>query len=257
MPLNSCSRRQLLNHERCCLSRAYGVASQRLSSKELDAALPLVFVGISPPFRGLLAPTIFRGCHQISRLMGLGQSHGTENGSLWTDLMSMNLGEFLTKGMVWLATAGYAWSVLAYSFSGSNRRWDSVARAVWTLACLSLLVHTLLAFHFYHDWSHSHAYRETARQTAELTGREWGYGLYVNYFFVTAWIADVVWWWRGLDLYRRRSTALASAWQVFLLFMFFNGAVVFAHGATRLMGIFVCAAVLIGLATQWRQRLMQ
>lgn len=163
-------------------------------------------------------------------------------------------GNFLTRATVWVAAIGYASSVVVYSLSGGNRRRDSAARAIWTLACLNLVVHTLLAFHFYHGWSHAHAYRETARQTAELTGFEWGGGLYVNYFFVIAWIADVVWWWRGLELYRRRSKVLAAAWQAFLLFMFFNGAVVFAAGATRLMGLLVCGAVVIAWLARRRDR---
>ena len=35
--------------------------------------------------------------------------------------------------------------------------------------------------------------KNSARQTAEVFGLDWGGGLYVNYAFTAAWVADVAW----------------------------------------------------------------
>src|SRR5262245_61035199 len=133
----------------------------------------------------------------------------------------------LTRATIWITLAGYATAVVAYGLSGGARRWDRIARLAWTVACVALLAHIACAFQFVHGWSQEHAYRETARQTAAVFGLNWGGGLYVNYVFAACWIADVAWWWRGLDSYRRRPRILSAAWQGFLIFMFFNATVVF------------------------------
>jgi hypothetical protein len=83
------------------------------------------------------------------------------------------------------------------------KRRDPAARLAWTLACAFYLMHVAAAFQFHHHWSHLAAYRETAQQTAEVFGLNWGGGLYFNYAFTIVWIADALWWWRiGLDGYR-------------------------------------------------------
>src|SRR5262245_37630085 len=94
-------------------------------------------------------------------------------------------------------------------------RRDRYARAAWTAACALYLAHVAAAFHFYHGWSHEAAYDETARRTAELMGTGWGGGLYFNYVFTIIWIADAIWWWRGLRLYRTRAPWITSAVHVF------------------------------------------
>jgi hypothetical protein len=97
------------------------------------------------------------------------------------------------------------------------------------------------AYHFYHNWSHAAAYRETARQTAEVTGLDWGGGLFINYALVIGWVIDVALWrLRGLDAYRKRPRWLAAAWQGFLLFIIFNATVVFKTGPLRWIGLGLC-----------------
>ncbi len=121
----------------------------------------------------------------------------------------MTKGELLTRLTIWIALAGYFTGVVALKLSRDRRKWEQAARLAWTIGCLSLLVHVACAFHFYHGWSHDAAYRETARQTSEVTGLDWGGGLYINYAFVTGWVIDV-----GscfLRLRRMRSVLAASA----------------------------------------------
>lgn len=154
----------------------------------------------------------------------------------------MSRGEFLTRFTIWVTLAGYFAGVALIALSRKNRRRERAARLVWTIACISLLAHAACAFHIYHDWSQDSAYRETARQTAEVVGLNWGGGLYINYALMAGWVADVAWWWRGLDAYRRRPRALVAIWQGFLIFMFFNATVVFKTGPLRFIGLSLCLA---------------
>jgi hypothetical protein len=161
----------------------------------------------------------------------------------------MSRGEFLTRVTIWAALAAYLAGTVCYLLSRRRYRWDLAARLVWTFACVSLLAHVACAFHFYHGWSHDSAYRDTARQTAEVVGLNWGGGLYINYVLVAAWVADVVWWWRGLEAYRLRPAPLVAAWQGFLLFIFFNGTVIFEAGLLRWLGL--CSYLALALVW-WR-----
>jgi len=149
----------------------------------------------------------------------------------------MTKGELLTRITIWLALAGYAIGASFYLLSRGRRRWDVVARMAWTGGCASLLIHVVCAFHYYHNWSHEAAYRETARQTAELTGFAWGGGLFINYALVVGWIIDVAWWRRSLDAYRNRPLWLSAIWQGFLIFIIFNATVVFKTGPLRWIGL--------------------
>jgi hypothetical protein len=135
------------------------------------------------------------------------------------------------------------------AMAGWLARWDRLSRVTWTVACAFYLAHVAAAFHFYHGWSHSAAYRETARQTAEVFGVNWGGGLYFNYAFTAIWVADVLWWWRGLTAYRLRARWITASIHLFFAFMFFNATVIFARGWTRWFGVFA-TTVLFGL--WWR-----
>src|SRR5687767_13567769 len=146
----------------------------------------------------------------------------------------MSNGELLTRATIWITITGYAAGTAVFALSRGRRKWDAVARLAWTGAVVGLLAHVAFAFHFYHRWSHSAAYSDTARQTNELFGLNWGGGLYVNYALLTGWILDVMWWWfGGLDAYRRRPWPLVLAWHGFLIFVVFNATVIFENGYAR------------------------
>ncbi len=118
------------------------------------------------------------------------------------------IGEFLTRGTIWVSIVGYVVGSVIFALSLATRsraRWDAAARVVWSVACASLIAHFISAFQFYHGWSHAAAYRDTARQTEDVFGFNWGGGLFINYALLFAWILDIVCWWRnGLDSYRKR-----------------------------------------------------
>jgi hypothetical protein len=152
------------------------------------------------------------------------------------------MGELLTRGTVWLALTLYVAGEIA------RRRSRSSVAARWLnpLGCAVFIAHVACAFHFYHAWSHSVAYADTARQTAEMVGWNSGAGLYVNYFFATVWIADAFWSWITPS-YTARPIWITWAIRAFFWFMIFNGAVVFARGPMRGYGLLLS----LGLIACW------
>jgi hypothetical protein len=144
----------------------------------------------------------------------------------------------MTEWTIRLATLLYV-AAAATMIAGGARR----ARTPWTAACLLYVAHVASAFHFVHEWSHASAYRETARQTAELIGFDWGGGLYWNYLFTLVWTADAAWWWIDGTSYERRPRWVTAAVHGFVGFMFVNGVVVFATGPVRWAGAVATAAL--------------
>jgi hypothetical protein len=119
------------------------------------------------------------------------------------------------------------------------------ARTSWTLGFLFFAGHMVAAFHFHHHWSHDEAYAFTARQTAAMTGLDWGGGLYANYIFALVWAGDFVWWWRRRGSYESRSWAVEAIVQGYLAFMWFNATIVFGSWTGRVAGFISLLAVLI------------
>jgi hypothetical protein len=144
-------------------------------------------------------------------------------------------GELLTRLTIWGAL-----------FAAAIGAWRP-SRWAWTLGCAALLAHIACAFAFVHGWSHDDAYRETARQTAALTGLNWGGGVFFNYVFAAAWLADVFAWWLAPAVRARCPRWISLFWHGFFLFMVFNGAVVFISGPARGLGLAIC----ITLAWAW------
>ena len=161
----------------------------------------------------------------------------------------MDIGELLTRGTIWVSIAGYAIGSVIYAMSYSSRRsatWFSASRVIWSIACAGLIAHFISAFQFYHGWSHAAAYADTARQTREAFGLNWGGGVFFNYALLIAWITDLAWWWRsGLDSYRKRSLPLVVAWHGFLIFIIFNATVVFGDGIVRWIGLGICLVLIL------------
>jgi len=169
----------------------------------------------------------------------------------------MDSGEFLTRATIWVSMLGYAVGSIIFAVSFSSRRrvqWDSAARVVWTIACVSLIAHSISAFQYYHAWSHTAAYSDTARQTEELFGLNWGGGLFINYALLIVWVVDNGWWWRsGLDSYRERPWLLVALWHGLFIFIIFNATVVFADGIARWVGLAISVILTITWARIVRQ----
>ena len=153
------------------------------------------------------------------------------------------LGDLLTRATIWLSLGGYT-----VSFCLQTRRHPGrIALAAWLFGATAFVLHTLFAFHFFYQWSHSVALAETARQTKELTGFDSGSGLYLNYAFGLIWLADAIWWLQVGDEYSRRPRWLTFSLHAFFWFMIVNGAIVFGTGPVRVFGIALVAAMLFAL----------
>jgi len=145
----------------------------------------------------------------------------------------------LMYGTAWASLL--AWAASEWARSATR---GGLARLAWTAGAVFLLAHTALAFQLRHGWSHAAALRDTALQTEAVTGLDWGGGLYVNYAFVSLWVVEAAWWWVAPIGYRRRSRLLRRLTRTFFLFMFANGAIVFARGPVRILGALAILAVL-------------
>lgn len=155
----------------------------------------------------------------------------------------MDTGEWLTRGTVWLALSLYVASEMAAARRG--RELSHAARWVNTAGGAAFFAHVASAFHFYHHWSHTAAYEDTARQTAEFSGWNWGGGLYINYAFALVWLGEVAWSWANPNRYLQRPNWMTWFVRGFFLFMMFNGAVVFVHNAVRWFGLVLCLVLLV------------
>jgi hypothetical protein len=152
----------------------------------------------------------------------------------------------------WIALACF----VAAEFGKRPALVSARAPAKWTFpvsACglVLLLIHMAIGLDIRHDWSHTAAVRDTARQTAAVYGLDWGGGLYVNYVFAGIWALDV---WHGTRAGRarplHRRSGLLWALRVFYFTIIFNGAVVFVAGPRRWLG----AGLVLAMVWAWRRR---
>ena len=132
--------------------------------------------------------------------------------------------DFGLAATLWTARASAVFYGIALILIARKER--KSARILWTLGLTIYLIHVWCAFTYFYDWSHALAYRETARQTAELFGVNWGGGLYLNYLFTAVWLADCIWWWTDRESHRTRPGWVAVGLQAFLAFMFVNATIV-------------------------------
>lgn len=148
----------------------------------------------------------------------------------------------LVRGTMIAATVAWAAGEVLMRRSPSA---DRLARSIWTAGIVLALVHVALAFQLVYAWNHDAAVAATVQQAADRFGRGWRGGIYVNYVFLAIWSADACWWWLAPATRRSRPAALETARFALFAFMFINGAVIFASGIGRLIGI---AAVGVALA---------
>jgi hypothetical protein len=133
--------------------------------------------------------------------------------------------------------------------------WFAASRAFWTLGCVFFLLHVASAFHFYHSWSHEHAFDTTAERTYGMLGVRFGEGIYFSYLFALLWTSDVAWQWLAPAAYRNQPAWRSGLLLTYMAFIAFNGAVVFEGGVTRTVGIPVTIALLVaGAVVLLRQR---
>ncbi|MEL7496994.1 MAG: hypothetical protein AAFN77_05250 [Planctomycetota bacterium] len=122
----------------------------------------------------------------------------------------------------------------------------------WLLGSLFSLLHLIVTMLMVHGGSHTVAMAHTADQSEAMIGIRAGWGLYFNYAFVIIWLIDALWWIGLPTSFRRRSVWLNGAVIGFLIFVAFNGAVVFAQGPIRWISLamFAVLAILFLVSTR-------
>ncbi len=109
------------------------------------------------------------------------------------------IGELLIRWTARLAVACYVARLAFDVEQKAEANWQQSARWWWTIGCFFFLLHVIAAFHFEHHWNHAAAYEATAKRTAEVTGWDSGFGLYVNEAFLILWLTDTLCWWQDLS----------------------------------------------------------
>jgi hypothetical protein len=150
--------------------------------------------------------------------------------------LAANPGDMLVRNSIRLALAWYAVALglmmrlaagdwTARTMAGRSARW------CWTWGWLVYIVHVALAFHFVHHWSHAEAFDHVRKESG------FGPGIFVSYLFTAAWTADVALWWLAPERYSARSKWIDRLLHGFMLFIVFNGTVVYETGPVRWAGI--------------------
>ena len=141
----------------------------------------------------------------------------------------MDIGQTLAIWTVRLAVAFYVislWRFLFFVRTEPRRRPDGLYVASGTAAWSLCVIHVLLVFAFFHEWSHQAAWDHTAEVTERVTGLRFGGGLYVNYGFLAAWGFFVFSNFRGVP--GPRGTLLWEAiFHAVAVFMMINATAVF------------------------------
>jgi len=133
-------------------------------------------------------------------------------------------------------------------------RFDRILRMLWSVSFVLFVAHVLAAFHFHHGWNHAAAVAETARQTRDLIGLEFGVGLYFNYLFLLVWAFDLTWIWFVDAEITKRYRWLRIVWLTYLIFIAFNGVAIFKSGWMRAGGIAALTLITSGAILRWKHK---
>jgi hypothetical protein len=158
----------------------------------------------------------------------------------------------IVRATMIMATAAWAASEALTRRSLAS---DRAARTVSTIGLALALVHVALAFHIVYAWNHEAAVAATAQQAADRFGWGWRGSIYFNYVFLGIWIADVCWWWTAPRSHASRPAGFEAFRLAIFVFMFVNGAVIFASGVGRLVGV-VSVGVVLAAALARRPRMV-
>jgi hypothetical protein len=139
--------------------------------------------------------------------------------------------------LVWYFASLFLLLRLEREGESTSRTLIRAARWCWSWALLCFLVHVALAFHYYHDWSHRNAFQHTR----EVSGV--GEGIYASYLFTCLWVGDVIWWWLAPSSYAQRPEWVKRTLHVWMLFIVFNGTVVYESGAVRWLSLLAFAVL--------------
>lgn len=130
----------------------------------------------------------------------------------------------------------FTWLAMCMPTKASSDHLMPLARFVWTLGFITLVIHILIAFGVAHGWSHEAAV-EHVRKVGGFGG-----GIVVNYLFAAVWLADLIWWWSNAAGHASRPRWVGWAVHGFMVFVVVNATVVF--GTPIMRGIYAFALIL-------------
>ena len=157
-----------------------------------------------------------------------------------------DVGDLLTRNCVRLSLAWYSAALCLMMFLGPDD-WRArtmrgrLARWCWTWALVCFVVHVAMAFHYFHHWSHAHA----VEHTREVSGV--GEGIFASYLFGVLWLLDAAYWWAVPAGYASRNAWIGRSLHAFMLFIVFNGAIVYEAGPIR----WIASLMFLALAGVW------
>jgi hypothetical protein len=129
----------------------------------------------------------------------------------------INIAVGLVKGSLWLAlwlaVLALAWRRGAVPDGAAWRR----ARMFFTLGAAALLIHAILAFDGFLNWSHEMGYVTMEMRTGEFLPVKTGGAIYATYLFLAVWLVETVWSWVKFAAWQRRPRWLDGLVQLFLL----------------------------------------
>jgi len=160
--------------------------------------------------------------------------------------------DFTIRISAWLSLAAWAYAEWARAATGERA---GAARVAFTAGLLAMVAHSALAFALRYGFSQEAALLDAARQIEEVTGRPSSpRGFYANHAFLAWWTLEAAAWWRDPAGYAGRALALVWASRLVFAFMFVNGAIVFARGPVRVLGVLGLLAVIAAWAAHARWR---
>jgi hypothetical protein len=160
--------------------------------------------------------------------------------------------DFAIRITAWLSLAAWVYAEWSRAAAGDQA---GAPRTTFTAGLLAMVVHSALAFALRYDFSQEAALLDAARQIEEVTGRPSSpRGFYANHAFMAWWSLEAAAWWRDPAGYAGRALVLVWASRLVFAFMFANGAIVFARGPVRALGVAGLLAVIAAWAAQARWR---
>ncbi|QEG38763.1 hypothetical protein [Roseimaritima ulvae] len=140
-----------------------------------------------------------------------------------------------------------AWLLRAYKGCFPANRWVRCERGTYAAGGVLMVVHVLVAYGFFHGWSHAAALAHTAEQTRQTVGWAFAGGLYFNFLFVGVYLTDIGWRARVGGWEQRTPRVMAYTMDSFLWFIVVMSTVVFESGAVRWFAVMGVAAVWFGI----------
>jgi hypothetical protein len=181
------------------------------------------------------------GLVSMAATVGLSILPGTQFGDAW-------IRNTARVALLWYWVAVLWMIVRNNKASMTHHDSDRIARWLWTWGAIAYLIHVVVAFHFFHQWSHAKAFEHVAHAS------RFGEGIYVSYFFTVLWMVDAAWWWVFPQSYVERSNWISRAIHAFMLFIVVNATMIFETGVVRVMGAAMLLSFAFALAPRWYRR---